>query len=177
MDNLLMDNLLAQPVDYPSLIEHLLKQDHEAQSPIVDVLRLDRLHPVISGNKWFKLKGHLQAARTSPDRPILTFGGAWSNHLIATAFAAKQLGLQAIGLIRGERPAKLSATLEAAASYGMALIFISREEYARKEQPGFLGELAESYPGVYIIPEGGGGEAGILEIGRASCRERVLMPV
>jgi 1-aminocyclopropane-1-carboxylate deaminase len=162
MDNLLMDNFLAQPVDYPSLIEHLVKKDHTAQAPAVDVLRLDLLHPVVSGNKWFKLKGHLRAAMASPDRPILTFGGAWSNHLVATAFAAKQLGLPAIGIIRGERSPKLSATLEDATSYGMSLIFISREEYARKEQPEFLQELAKSYPGVYIIPEGGGGEAGIL---------------
>jgi len=162
MDNLLMDNLLAHPVDYPSLIEHLLKQDHTAQSPIVDVLRLDRLHPVISGNKWFKLKGHLKAAQASSNRSILTFGGAWSNHLVATAFAAKQLGLRAIGIIRGERPAKFSTTLEDAAAYGMTLVFISREAYARKDEPIQLEELTRSYPGVYIIPEGGGGEAGIL---------------
>jgi 1-aminocyclopropane-1-carboxylate deaminase len=154
MDNLLMDNLLAQPPVQPLAAN--------VGNIGVDVLRLDLLHPIISGNKWFKLKGHLQAARTFPHRPILTFGGAWSNHLVATAFAAKQLGLRAIGIIRGERPAKLSASLEDAASYGMSLIFISREEYARKEQPEFLQELAKSYPGVYIIPEGGGGEAGIL---------------
>lgn len=162
MDNLLMDNLLAQPVDYPSFIEHLLKQDRTVSFPEVDVLRLDRLHPVISGNKWFKLKGHLRVALRSPGHPILTFGGAWSNHLVATAFAARQLGLQAIGIIRGERPAKLSTTLEDAAAYGMTLVFISREKYARKDEPIQLEELTRRYPGVYIIPEGGGGEAGIL---------------
>ncbi len=160
MDNLLTDSLQVQP-----LVTN-------TGSVGVDVLRLDLLHPIISGNKWFKLKGHLQVARVSPgliagapavpDRPILTFGGAWSNHLVATAFAAKQLGLTAIGIVRGEPAPKLSATLEDAASYGMSLVFISREEYARKEQPGFLQELARAYPGVYIIPEGGGGEAGIL---------------
>jgi len=162
MDNLLMDNLLTQPVDYPSFIQHLPKKDRTAQAPEADVLRLDRLHPVISGNKWFKLKGHLRQAHLSPDPAILTFGGAWSNHLVATAFAAKQLGLRAMGIIRGERPSKLSATLEDAAAYGMSLIFISREEYARKEQTDYLDELSRTYPGVYIIPEGGGGEAGIL---------------
>jgi 1-aminocyclopropane-1-carboxylate deaminase len=150
MDNLLTDSLQVQPL--------VINAGYTG----VDVLRLDLLHPIISGNKWFKLKGHLQVALVSPDRPILTFGGAWSNHLVATAFAAKQLGLPSIGIIRGERAPKLSATLEDAASYGMSLIFISREEYARKEQPEFLRELARTYPGVYIIPEGGGGEAGIL---------------
>ena len=150
MDNLSTDNLLVQP---------LVTNDGNIG---VDVLRLDLLHPVVSGNKWFKLKGHLHQALLSPNPTILTFGGAWSNHLVATAFAAKQLGLPAIGIIRGERAPKLSATLEDATSYGMSLVFISREEYARNEQPEFLRELAKSYPGVYIIPEGGGGEAGIL---------------
>jgi 1-aminocyclopropane-1-carboxylate deaminase len=170
MDNLLLDNLLTQPANYPSFVEHLEKKEFTAQGVSVDVLRLDRLHPVISGNKWFKLKGHLRQALLSPGHPILTFGGAWSNHLVATAFAAKQLGLSAIGIIRGERPPKLSATLDAAIAYGMSLVFISREDYTRREQPDFLQRLTALYreqlpvlsPGVYIIPEGGGGEAGIL---------------
>jgi len=157
-------------VDYPSFVQHLEKKEFNAQDLCVDVLRLDKLHPVVSGNKWFKLKGHLRQALLSPGHPILTFGGPWSNHLVATAFSAKQLGLQAIGVIRGERPPKLSATLEAAITYGMSLVFISREEYTRKEQPDFLRRLTALYPeqlpvfhsGVYIIPEGGGGEAGIL---------------
>ena len=177
MDNLLMDNLLTQAVNYPSLAEHLEKlveplekKEFTTRDVSVDVLRLDKLHPIVSGNKWFKLKGHLQQALLSPTQPILTFGGAWSNHLVATAFAAKQLGLQAIGIIRGERPPKLSTTLEESLACGMSLVFISREEYARKEQSGFPERLMVLHPelqsvfqpGVYIIPEGGGGEAGIL---------------
>jgi 1-aminocyclopropane-1-carboxylate deaminase/D-cysteine desulfhydrase-like pyridoxal-dependent ACC family enzyme len=162
MDNFLMDNLMALPVDYPSFVQQLEMPELTAQDLHVDVLRLDKLHPVVSGNKWFKLKGHLRLALLSPDDPVLTFGGAWSNHLVATAFAAKQLGLQAIGIIRGERPSGLSATLRDALSYGMRLEFITREEYACKEQSNFLQRLTETYPGAYIIPEGGGGEAGIL---------------
>ncbi|MBS1663312.1 MAG: pyridoxal-phosphate dependent enzyme [Bacteroidetes bacterium] len=128
----------------------------------IDVLRLDRLHPIVSGNKWFKLKGHLQKALETPGAPILTFGGAWSNHIVATAFAAKEHNLSSIGIIRGEKPHKLSVTLKDALAYGMHLEFISRENYARKEEPDFLNHLAGLFPGAYIIPEGGGGEAGIL---------------
>lgn len=126
----------------------------------LDVLRLDKIHPVVSGNKWFKLKGHLQMAAGSP---LITFGGAWSNHIVATAYAAAKTGLPATGIIRGEKPAHLSATLQAAASYGMNLQFISREQYRLKDEPGFLKALSARHPGPppYIIPEGGGGEPGI----------------
>lgn len=125
----------------------------------MDVMRLDKLHPIVSGNKWFKLKEHLALA--APGKPILTFGGAWSNHLVATAYAAQQAGIAAIGIIRGERPAVPSATLKEAADYGMQLEFISRQRYLQKEDPVFLGELLHRFPGAYIIPEGGGGLPGI----------------
>jgi 1-aminocyclopropane-1-carboxylate deaminase len=126
-----------------------------------DVLRLDLLHPVISGNKWFKLKGHLQQALQSSAGPIITFGGAWSNHLIATAYATREAGLSAIGIVRGERPSVLSATLSSALQYGMHLEFISRQDYAEKTSPRFLHQLSLRYPGAYIIPEGGAGPLGI----------------
>lgn len=123
------------------------------------MLRLDLLHPVLSGNKWFKLRHHLELAGRAP---ILTFGGAWSNHLVATAFAAQQAGLTAIGIIRGQRSSTLSATLQEAAGYGMQLEFITREEYAQKTTPTFLQHWSDRYPGAYIIPEGGGGLPGII---------------
>lgn len=123
------------------------------------MLRLDRLHPVVSGNKWFKLSEHLRLAAGST---ILTFGGAWSNHLVATAYAAREAGLKAIGIVRGERSPALSDTLQEATAYGMQLEFISRQQYAEKEQPQFLQQLTSRFPGVYIIPEGGGGMPGII---------------
>jgi 1-aminocyclopropane-1-carboxylate deaminase len=147
MDNLLMDNLTVLTLNCPSDIN-------------ADILRLDQLHPVISGNKWFKLKGHLQQA--SAVHPVITFGGAWSNHLIATACATQQKGIPSIGIVRGEKPPVLSATLTAAAAYGMQLEFISRREYAAKDEPAFLGRLTERYPGACIIPEGGAGITGII---------------
>lgn len=142
-----------------SLIERLHWPDCAARQLQVDVLRLDELHPVVSGNKWFKLKEHLSIA--PPGKPILTFGGPWSNHLVATAYAAKQAGFAAIGFIRGERPAMLSATLQEAADYGMRLEFVSRRQYLQKEDPAFLSDLLQRFPDAYIIPEGGGGLPGI----------------
>jgi 1-aminocyclopropane-1-carboxylate deaminase len=126
-----------------------------------DVLRLDRIHPVISGNKWFKLKGYLQQAQQLSANLIVTFGGAWSNHLIATACAAHEAGLNAIGIVRGEKPPALSATLSSALQYGMQLEFISREDYTGKTSPDFLHQLYLRHPGAYIIPEGGAGPLGI----------------
>ena len=140
-------------------IERLHWQEASTQHIEIDVLRLDLLHPVLSGNKWFKLQHHLELAGRSP---LLTFGGAWSNHLVATAFAAQQAGLPAIGIIRGERPSTLSATLQEAAGYGMQLEFITREQYAQKTTAGFLQGCHDRYPGAYIIPEGGGGLPGII---------------
>ena len=99
----------------------------------LDVLRLDEIHPVISGNKWFKLKYYLQDAKASDKTTIATFGGAWSNHIVAAAFACKESALKSIGIIRGEKPGVLSETLKKALEYGMELHCVSREEYKEKE--------------------------------------------
>jgi 1-aminocyclopropane-1-carboxylate deaminase len=152
-------NTLNQPSLAEPRIERLRLPELTARQLEADVLRLDLLHPVLSGNKWFKLHKHLQSS--PPGAPLLTFGGAWSNHLVATAFAAQQTGRPSIGIIRGERPPSLSDTLHDALSYGMTLEFISRHRYAAKAQPNFLRDLSLRYPGAYIIPEGGGGIPGI----------------
>src|SRR3981081_162898 len=83
-----------------------------------DVLRLDKIHPVVSGNKWFKLKEHLRVARTNNCRHLVTFGGAWSNPLVAVAYAARESDIPVTGIVRGERPRHLSLPLQAASSYG-----------------------------------------------------------
>jgi 1-aminocyclopropane-1-carboxylate deaminase/D-cysteine desulfhydrase-like pyridoxal-dependent ACC family enzyme len=126
----------------------------------VDVLRLDKIHPIISGNKWFKLKYYLRGA-VQQKRSIITFGGAYSNHIIATAHAAKQLNLPSIGIIRGEESKQLSHTLILAKKYGMRLIFISRNEYLKKNNDDFISGLKITYPNSIIIPEGGAGIEGI----------------
>src|ERR1700733_7844025 len=127
----------------------------------VDILRLDEIHPEISGNKWFKLKYYLREALQKKCSSILTFGGAWSNHIIATAYISKLYGLQSTGIIRGERPLALSQTLQAAIDFGMKLEFISRESYASKNEDAFRKVFADKFDNHYVIPEGGAGPMGI----------------
>lgn len=121
----------------------------------VAVLRLDKIHPVVSGNKLFKLHYFLQEALQSTAKKILTFGGAYSNHLVATAFACREYGLACTGIVRGERPLHLSHTLQQCLDYGMTLQFISREEYAAKENAPIVSTLIANSGEAVIIPEGG----------------------
>ncbi len=121
----------------------------------VAVLRLDAIHPVVSGNKLFKLHYFLQEAMSTEHKTILTFGGAYSNHLVATAFACEANGLKSIGIVRGEKPAKLSSTLQQCLNYGMQLQFISREDYDEKETVRFQNELKNKWGACCIVPEGG----------------------
>jgi 1-aminocyclopropane-1-carboxylate deaminase len=122
----------------------------------VDVLRLDLIHPVVSGNKWFKLKYFLQEAQQLNKKTLITYGGAYSNHIVATAAAAFQSGLKSIGIIRGEKPLIFSPTLLQALSYQMELYFIDRASYKYKPLPDELSSRED----VFIIPEGGYGENG-----------------
>lgn len=123
----------------------------------VDVLRTDIIHEIVSGNKWYKLKHHITEAKKQQKNTIITFGGAYSNHIVATAFACKVVGLQSIGIIRGEKPENLSHTLVAAKMYGMQLHFVSRTIYADKES------LKKYYNNdCYWINEGGYGTLGML---------------
>ncbi len=121
----------------------------------MDVLRLDAIHPVVSGNKWFKLRKYLQAAKDLDKKWVVTVGGAWSNHVLATAAACEAFGLKSIGIIRGEAPAVPSITLQDATRYGMELHFISREAFGKKQWPEFVME-----DDCYFIPEGGYGRPG-----------------
>jgi len=119
------------------------------------VLRLDKIHPIISGNKIFKLQYLLQEAKETPEQKVITFGGAYSNHLVATAYACRQNNLSCIGIVRGERPAQLSHTLQDCLQFGMELHFISRQEYDKKETPDFIMQLNKRMGKAVIIPEGG----------------------
>lgn len=125
----------------------------------VDVLRLDKMHPVISGNKWFKLKYYLQAAKEERKKLLLTFGGAYSNHIVATAAAGKLLGFKTAGIIRGEKPRVLSQTLKESANYGMELFFVSRRDYRDKALPSEISAIMQDF---YLVPEGGYGKPGVV---------------
>ena len=119
------------------------------------MLRLDVIHPGISGNKWYKLKYNIEEALRSGNDAILTFGGAYSNHIHATAIAASQAGLRCFGVIRGEQVEPLNPTLKDATQYGMKLNFISRTEYKEKDEESYLAQLKEKFGDFYLVPEGG----------------------
>lgn len=142
--------LLENPFPEPVNIRLFLKRD-------------DLLHPQVSGNKWRKLKYNLLAAHKQDFSTLLTFGGAYSNHLYATAAAGKVFDFETIGIIRGEELAHkpLNHTLSFCQSYGMTLHFVSRNEYRRKEDPNFLNELLRRFGPCYVLPEGGTNELAI----------------
>lgn len=130
-------------------------------------MRLDLIHPQISGNKWFKLKYNLEEAKRQELDTILTFGGAFSNHIYATSATCKLRGLKSIGIIRGEKESENNSTLSEARKSGMQLHFVSREEYKQKENPIFIEGLKNKFGNFYLIPEGGNnalGEKGCEEI-------------
>ena len=129
-------------------------------STTVDVLRLDLLHPVISGNKWFKLKDYIAEAKAQHTKTIITFGGAFSNHIVATAAAARFNELNSIGIIRGEKPLQPSHTLMDAERFGMKLFFVSRAAYQLKTIPDEVSNEAGA-DNFYVVPEGGYGLLGV----------------
>lgn len=107
------------------------------------------------GNKWRKLQLNLQAAKVGKHQQLLTFGGAFSNHIAATASAGALFGFKTIGIIRGERVEPLNPTLSEAKRCGMQLHFIDRNTYRSKDHPDFLKKLEEEFGPSYILPEGG----------------------
>jgi 1-aminocyclopropane-1-carboxylate deaminase len=137
----------------------LQKKLYQHKNVQVAVLRLDEIHPVISGNKWFKLKAYLEDAQALQKKTILTFGGAFSNHIVATAAAAPLFGFQSVGIIRGEQPQNLSPTLQQASALGIQLFFTTREDYKNKKIPAAVWEKAIEDE-VYIVGEGGYGLKG-----------------
>lgn len=126
----------------------------------VSMLRLDTIHPVVSGNKIFKLYYFLEEAKKSIHKQIITFGGAYSNHLAATAYACKAAGLKCIGFVRGEKPKNLSHTLQFCLQNGMQLEFISRSSYKKINEEEFLKSLTKKYGNHTLIPEGGFSQKG-----------------
>lgn len=129
----------------------------------LDIKRLDLIHPQISGNKFFKLKYNLLAAKQQALSGVLTFGGAYSNHIAATAYAAHLFGLKSIGIIRGEELADkpLNPTLARVQSLGMQLHFVSRHEYRLRNDANYLQQLHHQFPETFIIPEGGTNELAV----------------
>ena len=120
----------------------------------VFIQRDDLIHPIISGNKWRKLEGWVRYARENRFHTLVTFGGAFSNHLVATAAAGYQLGFKTIGLLRADEHIE-NHYLNIAKSYGMQVVGVSREQYREKTE---LFNEYSSFEGHLVIPEGGQGE-------------------
>ncbi|WP_444941380.1 1-aminocyclopropane-1-carboxylate deaminase/D-cysteine desulfhydrase [Microbulbifer sp. ZKSA004] len=123
--------------------------------------RDDLLDPLISGNKAYKLLFNLIEAKQKGAEAIITCGGAWSNHIHATAAAGARFNVSTVGIIRGERPPVLSSMLRDSERYGMRLAFIAREEYRRRSEPDFLKKISIEKNNSIFIPEGGANIAGV----------------
>ena len=149
MQSLLFESITVDKVDLPAAKQRNIR---------VSVLRLDRIHPVISGNKWFKLKYYLEDAKNQKKDHVVTFGGAYSNHIVATAAAGKLFGFKTSGIIRGEQPQRPSHSLLLAMECGMQLTFVSRQDYRNKTMPK---DIASSPDEIYLINEGGYGRLGV----------------
>lgn len=139
----------------PTPIQEIHDPLFEKAGVRVLVKREDLNHPNVSGNKWWKLKYNLEEAIKQNHKTLLTFGGAYSNHIYATAAAAHELGLKSIGIIRGEETLPLNKTLAFAKSRGMQLHYISREDYRKKSELEFIENLHRQFGEFYLIPEGG----------------------
>ncbi|GLU55680.1 1-aminocyclopropane-1-carboxylate deaminase [Dyadobacter frigoris] len=123
------------------------------------IKRDDLIHPTVSGNKWRKLKYNLQQAKSKGATTLLTFGGAFSNHLYATAAAGKYSGFETIGIVRGENPGeKKSSTLKFCEEHGMKLHYVSREEYKLRNSEDYLSYIKQQFGNPFTIPEGGTSE-------------------
>jgi len=153
----LKSNLFETPIE--SRIENIYFNSKTGIS--IDLKREDEIHPFISGNKFRKLKYNIKEAISQNKTALLTYGGAFSNHIFATAAAAKLYGLQSIGIIRGdelaklEKEDKLNPTLNYAKRLGMKLHFVDRSTYQLKESQEQQDKYVEQFGNVYIIPEGG----------------------
>ena len=133
-------------VDDPWLVERGVQ---------LSVLRLDQVHPTIAGNKWYKLKYNLRRAEEEELATLLTVGGAYSNHLHATAAAGKAYGFRTIGIVRGEAHRPLNPTLQCCHEQGMELHYVSREQFRQRSETSFRQALLHQFGRHYFLPEGG----------------------
>jgi 1-aminocyclopropane-1-carboxylate deaminase len=149
-------------INYTKSLPIELKSQLFEQNGLKALLKPEYLnHPFVSGNKWWKLKYNLEEAVRNGSTTLLTFGGAYSNHIYATAAAAGELGLNSIGIIRGEETLPLNHTLTFAKKSGMQLHYVSREDYRKKNETSFVQELNDKFGNFYLILEGGTNELAV----------------
>lgn len=147
--------MLTIPKSRSSPIQEIQNSLLQSKDIRLFIKRDDLIHPQVSGNKWRKLKYNLLAAKAQNQSTLLTFGGAFSNHIYATAAAGKVFEFKTIGLIRGERVEPLNPTLAYAEAVGMKLYFIARSDYRKKDDPVYQQALQTKFGDFFLIPEGG----------------------
>jgi 1-aminocyclopropane-1-carboxylate deaminase len=126
----------------------------------IDILRLDAIHPIVSGNKWYKLRYYIQEAFHKQATTIASFGGPYSNHLVALAFAAKEANLKSIGYVRSNEGEPITPTLQEALNYGMELKFLGRSTFQEKKTLLIHPKNKNDGNTIYYINEGGYGVLG-----------------
>lgn len=154
-DKILLHSTVSSP------LQQLSDPLFDAHRVKVYIKRDDLIHPQISGNKWRKLKYNLVHAKEQGYNEVLSFGGAYSNHIHALAFAGKMTSLKTIGIIRGEYDPD-NPTIRDAKEAGMHIEFVSRSDYRRRFDQDFLSQLQHKYPNALIIPEGGTNDFALL---------------
>ncbi|MBF0264690.1 MAG: pyridoxal-phosphate dependent enzyme [Gammaproteobacteria bacterium] len=166
---IIKENRLILPINSIPISE--IKEPFLKKNSIsLQLLRLEQTDQFISGNKWFKLLYNLEKFKKEHYTVLLTFGGAYSNHIHATAEACHRFNIPAIGIIRGEKPEKLNQTLTQALERNMQLYFVSRNDYRQKQHPEFIKQLITKLINknyitqqdkIYVLPEGGSNELAI----------------
>ncbi len=150
----------------PFVLQDILTQKIQlfTNNVSVSIRREDLIHPIVSGNKFRKLKYNLVQAKAENQKTLLTFGGAFSNHIAAVAFAGKENGFKTIGIIRGDElrsKIEKNPTLKFAQECGMQFEFVTREDYRHKIEATFLENLKQKFGEFYLVPEGGTNEFAI----------------
>ena len=148
-------DLVLKDLQLPSPITEIFTEKLKQKKLKLFIKREDLIHPEISGNKWRKLYLNLLQAKNEDKMKVLTFGGAYSNHIYATAAACQLLGFESIGIIRGEMVDERNPTLNFAESKGMKIVRVSRERYRNEKT-----SIASEFPEVFCIPEGGNNTLG-----------------
>jgi 1-aminocyclopropane-1-carboxylate deaminase len=145
----------------PSPVQELHDERLAARGVRLLLKRDDLIHPALPGNKWRKLKYNLAAAAESGQRTLLTFGGAYSNHIRAVAAAGRYFGFATIGVIRGEERPALNPTLAYARAQGMTLTYLDRTTYRDKRSLAVVDALRREFGEFYLVPEGGSNAAAV----------------
>ncbi len=127
----------------------------------LSMARADLIHPLASGNKIYKLAPNIELAKANGYEELLSFGGAFSNHIHALALVANQQGLKSIGVIRGESDYAANPTLQNAQNAEMKLVFVTRKDYKRRNDADYLAELQAQFPKALTIPEGGSSQLAV----------------